>query len=954
MGYFIAHRSGRGSLPLIALFMGIYDVKQKYRRQNYRRIVRAAIFVLIAAGFALPCASPARAQYEAEMYADELILQVIKSPYMLSEGIFAYQDDTRYYLPLTEMSEMLGFVIDAEAGRGYASGWFLDESNSYSVDIQRLELVMQGARSTLGQDDFYIDEYNPEEIYLEIGVLNRLWPVSFNVDLSNLQLVIETEEPLPFERALEREGRRLMASRRQAPIPASERTDLPLRPNPYKLFSLPFIDLDQQLSWNENQGQISGQTGINVAHDLAGTAARYSGTLNLRDGALHRPSAIRMQLERKAFGDDTMPFGVRQILGGDATARLPDLVASGVSGRGVQISTEPVERRVTFDQVVIEGFSLPGYEVELYRNDQLLDFGTVDSTGLYRFENVPLNVGNNVIRVMLYGPQGQTEERIETHQITGGFLSPGDSSLQAQIVDSGRPFILLDRDAVSSAPEGVAKNMYGAYGINTNVTGFATYSQFPMRNDEDGRYASVGAMLSAFGSYGQVQLYNQLGGGSAVDARFATNLRGLRLNSRASFYRDFESPDAGFGASARRFLGELRATTNLPTALGSLGLQLDTQYIRRVNNTSTTRIATQQSIGRGGLRVNHSTTTQLMNNEHQSTTAAAGVTVRNREWQLRTGLNYAIYPLLEVSSGTAELRYNARDSFTAAVNLQHNFLSQSTSAGFQLGYDFDTFLGSLNTRWDQDNGFDVTVRASSSLAPLGVGDRYIASSRKMTTSAVIKARVFLDHDGDGVFSEGDEPIEDARLLIGGRGGADGSGPDGIYVSRNISQEGLTTVEVDKGSLYDPYYRPGDPGYRTIVRQGSVLHFDFPIIESGAVDGTVYYETTGRPVPGMRLQLVDATTGQVAMTAETAFDGFYSFEFVPPGDYTVRADPEYQVNVPPEEISVTSEDLFVFGIDLYLLEQAGEAERADAAHENMLFSSDPWEDDSWEEEEEAAL
>ena len=61
------------------------------------------------------------------------------------------------------------------------------------------------------------------------------------------------------------------------------------------------------------------------------------------------------------------------------------------------------------------------------------------------------------------------------------------------------------------------------------------------------------------------------------------------------------------------------------------------------------------------------------------------------------------------------------------------------------------------------------------------------------------------------------------------------------------------------------------------------------------------------------------------TVETAYDGFYTFEYVAPGDYTVQVDPSYKVHVPPMRISVASDDLLANGADLLLMEKAEEAE-----------------------------
>lgn len=55
-----------------------------------------------------------------------------------------------------------------------------------------------------------------------------------------------------------------------------------------------------------------------------------------------------------------------------------------------------------------------------------------------------------------------------------------------------------------------------------------------------------------------------------------------------------------------------------------------------------------------------------------------------------------------------------------------------------------------------------------------------------------------------------------------------------------------------------------------------------------------------------------------METETAFDGYYTFEFVPPGNYTILAEESSGVQIENGAASISSEDLFLYGKDLLLL------------------------------------
>jgi hypothetical protein len=85
--------------------------------------------------------------------------------------------------------------------------------------------------------------------------------------------------------------------------------------------------------------------------------------------------------------------------------------------------------------------------------------------------------------------------------------------------------------------------------------------------------------------------------------------------------------------------------------------------------------------------------------------------------------------------------------------------------------------------------------------------------------------------------------------------------------------------------------PQPEGISIVPRPGTTASHDFAVVSTGEVDGTNFrvIEDTARPVSGAIVQLV-GESGKVVMTQRSAYDGFYLFQFVPPGRYQVRVDP----------------------------------------------------------------
>ncbi|MEX0890053.1 MAG: hypothetical protein WDZ33_00815, partial [Balneolaceae bacterium] len=105
-----------------------------------------------------------------------------------------------------------------------------------------------------------------------------------------------------------------------------------------------------------------------------------------------------------------------------------------VSFSGIQISNNPLEPRQFFDHYRFQGRTDPESEVELYRNNSLIDYQQADELGQYRFE-FPLTYGTSRYNIRIYTPDGeQTEDRARI-QIPFTFTPPGEVNYA---LDAGR------------------------------------------------------------------------------------------------------------------------------------------------------------------------------------------------------------------------------------------------------------------------------------------------------------------------------------------------------------------------------------------------------------------------------------------------------------------------------------------------------------------------------------
>lgn len=856
---------------------------------------------------------------------EDLIFQIRRKRRLLSPVSIGIQKGATYYIPMLEIARLTGIKADADIANGVVTGFFIKPENIYRIDNKEKTYTAHGKTHDLPEGSVIIRDLgsNLGDIYLPIDLLNEIWPLDLVLNFADLSLNIKTALSLPEE--LRRERHLKYDLLKEGDEDALRGLNLIPIPNHYRTFTLPALNISNRLQWREEEEVVRNTISVGGQNDLLGTNANYNLSVQLEEDDTPEVRNARLKFTRKDYGNGELPFGLKRVEAGDVAARPSELIEKSVRGRGVIISNSPLRKPQTFDEIAVEGTAQPGWDVEVYNRSRLIDFGVVDERGEYRFENIPLTYGGNEIRVVLYGPQGQIEERVEKHQVGGKMLLPGETSFEAGIVSANRDLIRVD-DRRDNQPQGPAYHLKFDRGINEWVSAYGTATTLPTDIGRE-EYLTLGTNFAALGGTGQAEIYKQRSGGSAFGLRYLGRYAGVKLNLRSSVFRDFESEEAGFGSRAKSFEHEVRANTRMRTLLGSLGLSFNALHRKLEDDTKTTDLRNSVSLAKNALRVTHNLNTDLINGSHNKTKGDLNLNARlGRDWQVRTRLDYDIYPNYEFDRAFLDVRYRGHDKFTGAFNISEDLQTANTRFGANVSYDFDTFLGGLDFAWGEESGANIALRANTSLGPYGPNGSYIARSQNQTGQSRIKGRIFEDNNADNIYNEGDTLIEKAEFSVN-RQNSDPTNEHGVALIERGGPEGFSTVLVDPKTLPNSFMASAIDGYSTTMRPGThTLYADFPIILTGTIDGIVRF-ANGDPIPGIIIQLLNQD-GKMLQETATSYDGFYTFEYVKPETYIVQVSPSHPVNVPPKTVSVTSDDLFAYGVDLQVMEQADEVSAAE--------------------------
>ncbi|MBL0915964.1 MAG: carboxypeptidase regulatory-like domain-containing protein, partial [Sphingopyxis sp.] len=166
----------------------------------------------------------------------------------------------------------------------------------------------------------------------------------------------------------------------------------------------------------------------------------------------------------------------------------------------------------------------------------------------------------------------------------------------------------------------------------------------------------------------------------------------------------------------------------------------------------------------------------------------------------------------------------------------------------------------------------------------GVGG-WRVSSEKLASRGQVMADVFMDENGDGIRQPGEAALAAVPLTAGNAFIETSTGKDGRAMIDGLEPFRPVMIGIDAGSLPDPYVQPALPGVVVTPRPGVAVRVALPMTAAGEIEGVLVREG-GNPVEGLTLELVDAE-GRVRATTATEFDGYFLFESVAYGRYTVR-------------------------------------------------------------------
>lgn len=811
---------------------------------------------------------------------DSWLFDMRSGPYRLGDGVRGYQTPQGVCVDLADMVLALDLVVRVDKKLRRATGWVFDERRGLMID-RDAGGVRVGSRSFSFSPTAIRD--TPAGWCVDLAQLGQWLDVPIIADLPNSVLRIDAKEKLPFQLAAERRAR--AAGLR--PKASFDLASLPQASRPYQGWATPSVDVVA------SAGIVSDKRGGSHAqarYELfaAGEILAQSFDARLSSDDKGAPDSLRLRLYRTApEGRLLGPFKATHYAVGDVGLLATGIVAGSAPGRGAVLSNRPVGLPDRFDTTSFRGDLPAGWDAELYRNGQLLAFASPNGDGRYEFLDVPLQYGANRFEIAMYGPQGQV--RRETRQLQVGMdsIPPQKTWYWAGIAQENAD--LIEFGGRRGGP--FRRGWRGTLGIERGIdlsTSVAGYAHSLMIENIRRNYGEV-ALRRAIGP-----TLLEVAGAYADDGGAA-----LRASWLAAFGETYVRADAMRGWKdfvSDRFVNHINGLYSLSVdqsvTLGrtALPLHFDLRHVDRTSGMQSLEATARASASFHALTFTGQldwarTKVPIGPDPPDNMSASLLANARIGRVRVRGEARFAL------SGENADTRVTVIGEWAGKDDAEWR-----AEAGYDRGLDraragvgYTRRFNKLQLSAFGEVASDGSVAASLSLGfsfgpdPRGGGWR--VASEKLASRGQVMADVWMDDNGDGIRQPGEVALPGVSLTAGNAFVEAATGKDGRATIDGLEPFRPVMIGIDAGSLPDPYVQPALPGVVVTPRPGVAIKVALPMTVAGEIEGLAMRDG-GNAIEGLSLELVDAE-GRVRATTLSEFDGYFLFESVTYGRYTVR-------------------------------------------------------------------
>lgn len=764
-------------------------------------------------------------------------------------ALYEYET-SQLFLPPAELFQFLRIKCEVSPNQELIKGFIISEEKTYEIDYRNRTLFYDKNTFVLPENEILKTDLG---LYLHSAIFGRIFGLHTTFNFRSLSVEVKTELELPAirEMRLEQLRKNIEQLRGEVEVDTTYSRD-------YHFLRFGMVDWavsSTQYTRNPNDTRAN----IGIGAELLGGETNVFLNYSSRYGFSDRNQQYYW---RWANNQTKLIKQVRigKINPGTISSVYDPLV-------GVSITNAPTTYRRSFGEYSISDFTEPGWSVELYINNVLVDYQIADASGFYNFD-VPLVYGSSQIMIKFFGPYGEERIKEQFINVPFNFLPKGELEYK---VSGG---IVMDDDFSRFG------KFEASYGVNRFITVGGGY-EYLSSIETGSEIPFISASIIPF--------RNLLFSGEYADGVRSKALVSYRLPSNLMFELDYTKYVPGQKAIRFNYLEERRATFASPLRFSFLKGYTRWSFRQSVYEMLTYNTADITFSAYTG-RVNTNLTTYATWIE-----GGTPFIYGNLTGGIRLGRGYTIRPQSQfdiTNKGIilvkAELEKRISRSGYISISAEENFRSAYRSIDFSLRWDLPFAQTNFSARYA---GKEVTsTQGARGSFSFGSGKNYMhVDSRSAISRGGISLYPFLDLNHNGI-RENDEPLV-AGLTVRVNGGRILRNNNDTII-RVFELEPYTSylVELDDIGFEEIAWQLVNKRLKVYIDPNQFKKVDVPVLPMGEANGWVYIEDQAG-VRGQGRLMVNffREDGTLIAKTMTESDGGFTYLGLPPGDIYAEID-----------------------------------------------------------------
>ena len=778
------------------------------------------------------------------------------SVFLAVQGIGGYDVTAIYkndqiYLPVSEVFQVLKINQKTSEFNDTISGFFLDENNKYIISQSGRSVFIDGKLIKL-QDDEMLN-LETTSLALRLDQYGKIFGLNCKFNFSSLTVELQTSHELPVIKELRLEQMRKNISRLRGEITVDTTYE-----RRYHLFRGGMAD------WALYSSQVAG--GTTETRALLGLGAEFLGgetNIELNYSSRNNFEKRQQQYHWRWANNETKL--VKQITVGKIASRSVASIYSPLIG--TVITNTPTTFRRSFGTYTMTDFTEPGWTVELYINNVVVDFTTADASGFYKFD-IPLVYGSSSVMLKFYGPWGEERQKEQTINVPYNFLPKGEwqyTLAGAMVQDTSHSFFTRAETN---------------FGINRHLTlggGFEYLS-------------SIKSAPSIPFVTGSAQVFNNF----LLNGEYAYGVRTKALFSYSlpsNFSVDFDYTKYVHEQKAITFnyLEERKIRVSLPVSIKKFKAYTRFSYAQNIlKETNYSTAEATFSTFYKGVSANFTGNANWIKNHDPYIYGNLGLGFRFfRSLSFRPQVQYD-FTNKDLIFTKVELENNFSPKCNLSMVWENNVRSNINSVELTFRYDLSFVQTSLSTRVSK--GYIMTGQSARGSFALGSGNgRVIADKRTQVGRAGLTVIPYLDINNNNHRDDNEPIVSGMNIRInGGRILPDSK--DSIIRILDLEPFASYMLEFSDTQFDNIAWQIKDKTISILMDPNQFKLLEIPVKVMGEINGMIYMKTGAKLRAQGRIQIniFDQKDNLIAKT-QSESDGYFNYLGLAPGSYYAEVD-----------------------------------------------------------------